>query len=131
MGYRSPLGWLRVPIAGFLAEVALIITVIPFFVVLGEEGAQGPLAYAVPPLCLLVLLPFGWWAARKAVSGHLLIGALVGLVAVALYVVPVVLGGREISLAYHLGDALKVIGGAAGGYLASRPGRAGGATAPG
>jgi hypothetical protein len=128
MGYRSRLGWLRVPIAGFLAEVALIATVIPFFVVLGEEGAQAPLAYAVPPLCLAVMLPFGWWAARKAVSAHVLIGASVGVIAVALYVIPVIVAGREITLSYHLGDALKVVGGALGGLIAAR--RAARAAAP-
>jgi hypothetical protein len=129
MGYRTKLGWLRVPIAAFLGELALIALVIPIYAVQGPEAAGPTLLVVTPPLCLLVMIPFGWWAARKAVSGHVWIGALVGVLAALLYIVPALIVGEALPLAYNVGNGLKLVGGASGGFIAAR--RAKGARAPG
>lgn len=117
--------WLRVLIAGFLAEVALIVVAVPLFFL---PNSQTALNLIIPPASFVVLVGFGWWAARGAPRSHVLNGFLAGLAGVALYLALVMsaaaIGHRDIwasfTPAYMLAHALKLAGGALGGMLAAR-----------
>jgi hypothetical protein len=118
--------WFRVVLAGFLAEVALIAVAVPLFLLL--PNPQAALNLAIPPASFVVLIPFGWWAARGAPRSHVLNGALTGLAGVALYLLVGLAGSavthrspmESMTPAYLLAHALKVAGGAVGGWLAGR-----------
>ena len=117
--------WFRVVLAGFLAEVALIAVAIPFFFL---PNPQTVLNLAIPPASFVVLIPFGWWAARGAPRSHVLNGALTGLAGVVLYLLVGLVGSavthrspmESMTPAYLLAHALKLAGGAVGGWLAGR-----------
>jgi hypothetical protein len=118
--------WLRVVLGGFLAEVALIGVAIPLFLLL--PNPQTALNLAIPPASFLVLIPFGWWAARGAPRSYVLNGVLTGLAGVVLYLLVGVVGSaithrdpmESMTPAYLLAHALKLAGGAVGGWLAGR-----------
>jgi hypothetical protein len=110
----SRIRWLRVVMGGFLVEVLLIAIAIPVTLAFG----QTPLLYVVPPACLVMTFIFGWWAARKVESGFVLHGTLVGIVAALLYIG--LTWGKTLPMAYLISHGLKVVGGAAGGFLAGR-----------
>jgi hypothetical protein len=93
-------GWIL--LGAFLAEVALILIAIPQSMLAGQDS----LVYSIPPASFVASLIFGWWVARKAPRLRVLNGALVGIVAEP--------------TAYVVAHVLKVLGGAAGGFLASR-----------
>jgi putative membrane protein (TIGR04086 family) len=117
--------WLRVLLAGFLAEVALIAVAVPLYFFPDRTTA---LDIGIPPASFLMLIPFGWWAARGAPRSQVLNGFLAGLAGVALYLcltaVAAVVTRQDLSAslrpAYLLAHALKLAGGAVGGWLAAR-----------
>ena len=82
----------------------------------------------VPPASFLVLIPFGWWAARGATRSQVLNGVLAGLSGVVIYLCLTGIGAavthQDLSAslrpAYLLAHALKLAGGAVGGWLAAR-----------
>jgi hypothetical protein len=119
--------WVRVVVAGFLAEVALIVIAIPLYFAFGSN-AQTSLNLVIPPASFVVLVAFGWWVGRSAPKAPVLNGFLVGAAGVALYLA---LGigaalathrdpAASLTPAYLLAHALKMAGGAVGGWLASR-----------
>ena len=117
--------WLRDLLAGFLAEVALIFVAIPLSFL---PNFQTVLNVAIPPASFVVLVAFGYWAARGAPRSQVLNGFLAGLAGVLLYLCLAV-GGAAASHrdpfgtftpAYLLAHALKLAGGAVGGWLAGR-----------
>ena len=67
---------------GFLAELAVFVIVIPLSLLAG----QASLIYSAPPASFAATFVFGIWAARKASQRRVLHGALVGLVAMLIYV---------------------------------------------
>jgi putative membrane protein (TIGR04086 family) len=117
--------WIRVLLAGFLAEVALIVVAIPLYFM---PNAQAALNLGIPPASFVVLVAFGYWAARGAPRSQVLNGFLAGLAGVALYLCLVFVGSAAahrdpwaaMTPAYLLAHALKMAGGAAGGWLAAR-----------
>jgi putative membrane protein (TIGR04086 family) len=117
--------WLRVVLAGFLAEVALIVVAVPLYFLPDRTAA---LNYGIPPASFLMLIPFGWWAARGAPRSHVLNGLLAGLAGVVIYVCLTAIGAAvthtdfsaSLRPAYLLAHALKLAGGAIGGWLAAR-----------
>ncbi len=115
--------WIRVVVAAVLAEVVLIAVAIPVTLWIGQTA----LLYVIPPACFLVTLLFGRWAARKAGVNFILHGTLVGLVAALLYIG--LTWGQTLPMAYLISHGLKVIGGAAGGFLAGQQPRTAAATA--
>jgi putative membrane protein (TIGR04086 family) len=106
--------WLRVLLAGFLAEVLVIALVIPIALLFG----QNTLPYTAPAASLLACFVFAVWVGRRLTSNFVLHGILVGVVATLIYVA--LTRGRPEPTAYLLAHALKLLGGAAGGFLASR-----------
>jgi putative membrane protein (TIGR04086 family) len=117
--------WRRVLLAGFLAEVALIVVAVPLFFL---PNSQTALNLGVPPASFAVLVLFGWWAARGAPRSRVLNGMLAGLAGVLLYlclgVVSALATHRDpwasLTPAYILAHLLKLAGGAVGGWLAGR-----------
>jgi TctA family transporter len=117
--------WVRVVIAGLLAEVALIAVAVPLYFL---PNAQAALNLGIPPASFVVLVAFGYWAARGAPRSHVLNGFLAGLAGVLLYLCLAVVGAAathrdlwaSMTPAYLLAHALKLAGGAVGGWLASR-----------
>jgi putative membrane protein (TIGR04086 family) len=106
--------WLRVLLAGFLAEVLVIALVIPFALLLGKNT----LTYTAPVASFLACFVFAIWVGRRLDSRFALHGILVGVVATLIYVA-LTRGGPE-PPAYLVAHALKLLGGAAGGLVAAR-----------
>jgi hypothetical protein len=121
----SAIRWVRVVLAGFFAEVALIAVAIPLSFAPNPAMA---LNLAIPPASFVMLVGFGYWAARGAPRAQILNGFLAGLAGVVLYLCLAVGGAvathRDIyatmTPAYLLAHALKLVGGAVGGWLAAR-----------
>jgi hypothetical protein len=122
---RPAIRWLRVLLAGFLAEVALIAVAIPLYFL---PNAQTALNLGIPPASFLVLVAFGYWAARGAPRSQVLNGFLAGLAGMLLYLCLAIRGAAaahrdlwaSMTPAYLLAHALKLAGGAVGGWLAAR-----------
>jgi putative membrane protein (TIGR04086 family) len=117
--------WLRVVLAGFLAEVVLVGVAVPLYFLPNRQQA---LNIAIPPASFVVLAAFGWWVGRSAPRAPVLNGFLAGTVGVVLYLVLVLVGAvathtdplASLTPAYLLAHALKMAGGATGGWLAGR-----------
>lgn len=108
--------WGRILLGGFLAELAVFVMVIPLSLVAG----QGSLVYSAPPASFVATLLFGLWVGTKALQRPLLHGTLVGVVAMLIYVGMSL--GRPEPIAYIIAHVLKVLGGAAGGFIAFKRG---------
>ena len=128
------MNWKRAIVGGIMAELALIVVILPFALAVGFERLADPAN--IPPIILAVVIAGSFvttllltqWVARRVSSRFVLHGAVVGLVAFAVYMIPVVAGGGEQPPLYWLAHALKVLGGMSGGVIAARR-RAGHATA--
>jgi peptidoglycan/LPS O-acetylase OafA/YrhL len=110
----TPLRWGRVLLGGILAELLVFAVVFPTRAMFGERAflASIVVASAVMPLVLAL------WVCRRLESRFVLHGALVGLVAALFYAV--LAWGQPQPLLYKVAHGLKLVGGAAGGLLASR-----------
>jgi hypothetical protein len=106
--------WVRILIGGFLAEAALILLVIPVAI----KWGQHPLLYLAPAGSLVLCFLFGVWVGRGVRSRFVLHGLLVGAVATAIYLALTRLEPEP--WAYVVAHALKLVGGASGGWLAGR-----------
>ena len=69
----------------------------------------------VSVVCLLIAFAFGLWSTRKIEADFILHGSLVGVVAALIYMIL----ARDPAV-YEVANALKIIGGAVGGYVALR-----------
>ena len=114
MSTSTGIRWLRVLLAGFLAEVAVIALVIPLALLAGKNT----LPYTAPAASFLACFVFAIWVGRSLTSQFVLHGILVGVVATLIYVA-LTRGGPE-PLAYLIAHALKLLGGATGGLVAAR-----------
>jgi len=114
MSTSAGIRWLRVLLGGFLAEVAVIALVLPLALLVGKNT----LPYSAPAASLLACFVFAIWVGRRLTSQFVLHGILVGVVATLIYVA-LTRGGPE-PLAYLIAHALKLLGGAAGGFVAAR-----------
>jgi putative membrane protein (TIGR04086 family) len=113
---NTPAGirWLRVLLAGFLAEVSVIVIVLPIALLFGKNT----LPYSAPAASLLTCFIFAVWVGRRLTSRFVLHGILVGVVATLIYVV--LTRAAPEPPAYLFAHALKLLGGAAGGLVAAR-----------
>jgi hypothetical protein len=101
-------------VGGFLAELIVFAIVFPVLHLFGQR------AFLASILIASAVLPFIFavWVCKRIESLFVLHGALVGLVAVVIY-----LGlawGQPQPLLYKIAHGLKVAGGMAGGVMASR-----------
>ena len=107
--------WLRIVLAGIVAELGLFAIAVAFYLL---PNGRAALLYVVPVACLCMTLLLGVWAAQKAQGLFMLHGTLVGTVAALLYIT--LTWGKTLPAIYVVSHFLKVIGGATGGYIASR-----------
>ena len=110
----TQLRWGRILVGGFLAELLVFAVVFPTLYLFGQRAflASILIASAVMPFLLAV------WVGRRIESRFVLHGGLIGLVAALVY-----LGlawGQPQPMLYKIAHGLKVIGGMAGGAVASR-----------
>jgi hypothetical protein len=110
----SQILWRRVLVGGFLAELIVFAIVFPALYLFGQKAflASILIASAVMPFIFAV------WVGRRIESLFVLHGALVGLVAALIYMG--LAWGQPQPLLYKIAHVFKVIGGAAGGVVASR-----------
>ena len=123
MTATSSLRWGRIVLGGFLPELALIIAVIPMRMAGSSDNAVNVVAMAGS---FLLFVPVAWWLGRS-LRRPILHGLLMGVVATAIYLVLQVLATMfapeppVVPWFYYVGHALKLAGGAVGGWLAGRP----------
>jgi hypothetical protein len=115
-------GWIL--IAGLLGEFVAIVFLVGLRRLHGYEArslaplsALGATAFQFELFAVMAL--FGWWVARKATASPVLHGTLVGVAAVLIY--EILAFGQPVprNWSYFLAHALKIGGGAAGGWMAS------------
>jgi putative membrane protein (TIGR04086 family) len=104
----------RIVAGGLLAEFALILAIVPIGLRLGDTFLQ----LAAPPGSFIVCFLGALWTCRRVESRFLLHGVLVGAVAALFYIA--LTGFKPEPLAYVIAHALKLAGGAAGGWIAQR-----------
>jgi len=123
--------WLRALLAAFIAEVALILVAVPVYATSADPTPI--LNLVIPPASGLVFLFAGYWSALPIPRRGIAQGALTGAWAVALYiglglVASVFVAGTSVTdgfaPAYLTAHALKIVGGAIGGWLVGRKVRA-------
>jgi putative membrane protein (TIGR04086 family) len=106
--------WGRIIVGGILAEIALILAIVPAGLKLGETF----LHYTAGPGSFIFCLLGALWVCRRVESRFVLHGILVGVVAALFYIGLTRLQPEP--LAYIIAHVLKLGGGALGGYLAER-----------
>jgi|SRR5579863_6963317 len=106
--------WGRILLGGLLAEVALILAIVPLGLRLGDNF----LHYAAPPGSFITCFLGALWACRRVESRFVVHGTLVGVVAALIYVI--LTRAQPEPFAYIVAHALKLAGGACGGFVAGR-----------
>ena len=106
--------WARILLGGALAEVALIIAIVPLGLRLGDNF----LHYTAPPGSFVMCFLGALWACRRIDSHFVLHGTLVGVVAALIYIA--LTRAQPEPFAYIVAHALKLVGGACGGFVARR-----------
>jgi|SRR6185503_6341705 len=119
----SQVRWLRVVVAAFVIEAALM-TMVPLIPLLGQDFV---LKVIVPIACLVVPFVVAFVATRPLAAARGLHGLLIGVVATVMYFALVVgfFSIAEASSSYGLPlffgvNALRIVSAAAGGYFADR-----------
>lgn len=110
----SQMHWGRIVVGGALAEVVLILAIVPLGLRLGESF----LHYTAPPGSFVTCFVGALWVGRRVRSRFVLHGALVGVVAAVIYVG--LTAAKPEPLAYLVAHGLKVLGGACGGFVTAR-----------
>ena len=108
------LHWGRIVAGGLLAEIALILAIVPAGLKLGDKF----LHYTAGPGSFLFCFLGAWWVCRKVESRFVLHGILVGVVAALFYIG--LTRFRPEPLAYIIAHVLKLAGGALGALVARR-----------
>jgi putative membrane protein (TIGR04086 family) len=111
---KTRLHWGRILLGGLLAEVALILAIVPVGLRLGDKF----LHYTAPPGSFVMCFLGALWVCRGVESHFILHGTLVGVVAALIYVA--LTRAQPEPFAYLVAHALKLVGGACGGLVAQR-----------
>jgi hypothetical protein len=121
------MNWMRAILGGILAEVLLIVVLMPVVLIFySMETLQNPDTLPFAIAFIVVAGSFAMpalvtqWVAKRATSRLVLHGLLVGFTAFVVYATPMFLAGEHQPLLYWLAHAMKVLGGLTGGYVASR-----------
>ena len=101
-------------VGGLLAEVALILAIVPLGLRLGDNF----LHYSAPPVSFVTCFLGALWVCRRVESHFILHGTLVGVVAALIYVA--LTRAQPEPFAYIVAHALKLAGGACGGFFSQR-----------
>jgi hypothetical protein len=119
----SQVRWLRVVIAAFLIELGLIVTTLPFILIIREALVYGAV---VPVACIVVPFVVTFFATRPLPAARALNGFLIGIVATVMYFA-LVTGLSSIdeavasygSMAMLAGvNLLRIVSATVGGYFA-------------
>ena len=106
--------WGRILLGGLLAEVALIIAIVPLSLRFGDTF----LHYTAPPGSFVTCFLGALWVCRRTESRFILQGTLVGVVAALIYVA--LTRAQPEPFVYLVAHGLKLAGGACGGFVALR-----------
>ena len=106
--------WGRILLGGLLAEVALILAIVPLGLRLGDNF----LYYAAPAGSFVMCFLGALWVCRRIESHFILHGTLVGVVAALIYVA--LTRAQPEPFSYIVAHALKLAGGACGGFIAQQ-----------
>ncbi len=106
--------WGRVLLAAFLMELVLLAIAVP----LNLRGQRQVALYVVPPAALIVTFAITVWLGRGIASKLVMHGVLIGIAGTLMYVG--LTRGRPEPWQYIVANALKVVGGAAGGIFLAR-----------
>ena len=120
------MNWKRAVLGGILAELLLVVLLLPVVAVIGFESLSDP--RNAPPSILVVVIGGSFvttlllmqWVAKRVSSRFVIHGAIVGLAAFTFYMIPVVASGGEQPPMYWLAHAMKLLGGMSGGVVAAR-----------
>lgn len=113
-GDNRKIHWGRILLSGLIAEGALILAIVPLGLRLGDKF----LHYTAPPGSFIMCALAAFWACRRIESHFILHGTLVGVVAALIYVG--LTRAQPEPFAYIVAHALKLVGGACGGFVARR-----------
>lgn len=106
--------WGRAVLGGLLAEMAVFAIVFPALYLFGQRAFLAAILIASAAMPFVLAL----WVCRQVESRFVLHGAIVGSVAALVYVG--IAWGQPEPLLYKIAQGLKVVGGVAGGMVASR-----------
>ena len=127
--------WLRAIVGGLLAETLVLVMILPVAYAVGFDLSAADPASVPPALnAAIVVASFAapllltQWVARRLTSEFVLHGFLVGFTAFVIYMIPMTLAGESQPVMYWIAHAMKILGGLAGGFVASRRHAARGAT---
>jgi putative membrane protein (TIGR04086 family) len=119
--------WLRSILGGILAEMLVLVLILPVALAVGFDLSTGDPSSVPPALnAAIVVASFAapllltQWVARRLTSQFVLHGVLVGFTAFAIYMIPMTLSGETQPLVYWIAHAMKILGGVAGGVVAAR-----------
>src|SRR5437762_12790393 len=107
--------WARALLGGLLAEVALILAIVPLGLRLGDNF----LHYTAPPGSFVMCFLGALLACRRLEPHFILHGTLVGVVAALIYVA--LTRAQPEPVAYIVAHARKLGGGACRGFVPPRP----------
>lgn len=125
----SNIRWCWILLAAFLGELTGVLLLMGLRLLhgvgpLSPSPLSGPGEAAFLAELFIVLALFGYWVARKASLRPVLNGLLVGVTSVVIYeiLVFIVARGQPVprNLIYFAAHALKIAGGATGGWFAAR-----------
>ena len=119
--------WLRAVLGGILAEMLVLVMILPVAFAVGYDLSTGDPS-AVPPAlnAAIVIASFiaplllAQWVARRLTSQFVLHGFLVGFTAFIVYMIPMTLSGESQPPIYWIAHAMKILGGVTGGFVAAR-----------
>jgi len=111
---NSRIHWGRAVAGGVLAEMAVFAIVFPVLHFFGQRAFLAAILIASAAMPFL----FALWVCRRVTSCFVIHGAIVGIVAALVYVA--IAWGQPEPLLYKIAHGLKVVGGVAGGLVASR-----------
>jgi hypothetical protein len=106
--------WGRILLVAFLMELVLFAIAVP----LNLNGARRVALYVVPPAALIATFAFTVWLGGGIRSRFVMHGVLIGVVGTLIYV-GLTRGAPE-PWQYLVANALKVVGGVAGGMVLAR-----------
>ena len=111
---NSAIRWGRILVGGLIAEITLIIAIVPAGLRLGETF----LHYTAAPGSFVTCFAAALWVCRRVQTRFVLHGALIGVAAALIYLA--LTRAQPEPLAYVIAHLMKLVGGACGGYVASR-----------
>lgn len=111
---NSRMHWGRAVLGGVLAEIAVFAIVFPVLHFFGQRAFLASILIASAAMPFV----FALWVCRRVASRFVIHGAIVGIVAALVYLA--LAWGQPEPLLYKIAHGLKVVGGVAGGLVASR-----------